>query len=455
MVRSPKRVRALDVWMNGEHVGTWSPNRSGVPVFEYEAQWLRSPRCRALSLSLPLLPGNQPHRGEHVTWWFDNLLPDSRIIRERVRTRFRLDSLDPFALLSAIGRDCVGAVQLVPAGTDPGDVRRIDAERLAEHDVARLLRHVTTSQLLSDEPVGEEFRISIAGAQEKTALLWRENEWYRPFGATPTTHLLKLPLGRVGNFNADLRDSVENEWLCMQLLGELGLPVPRTEMVRFRDDRGDVKALAVERFDRQVTHDESTNAPWIVRIPQEDVCQSTGTPPSRKYESDGGPTLHQCLELLRAGAAPDADMLTFVNAQLAFWLLAAPDGHAKNFSIFLQRDGYVMTPLYDVMSAWPIIGPGPNEWAYRDATLAMALRGSRPYRHLHRIAMRHWRALAERTGVPHAFDAMQQLVANADAALARVEARLPADFPPLVWERIAAGVRTQATRFLMGSEASA
>jgi serine/threonine-protein kinase HipA len=257
----------------------------------------------------------------------------------------------------------------------------------------------------------------------------------------------------VGNHNADLHDSVENEWLCMQLLGELGLRVPCTDIVRFRDDRGEVKALAVERFDRQIAHGASTNAPWIVRMPQEDFCQVTGTPPSRRYERDGGPTLHECLELLRAGAAPDADMLSFVNAQLTFWLLAAPDGHAKNFSIFLHRDGYVMTPLYDVMSAWSIIGPGANAWAYRDVTLAMALGGSRPYRYLHRIAVRHWRALAARTGLPHAFNSMQQLVANADAALTRLEARLPADFPPHVWERIAAGVRAQVARFQMGVEA--
>jgi serine/threonine-protein kinase HipA len=93
--------------------------------------------------------------------------------------------------------------------------------------------------------------------------------------------------------------------------------------------------------------------------------------------------------------------------------------------------------------------------ANRDVTLAMAVRGSRPYWHLHGIAVRHWRALAELSGLPHAFTAMQQLVANADTALTRLEGRLPADFPPHVWERIAAGVRTQVARFQLGVEASA
>ncbi len=47
------------------------------------------------------------------------------------------------------------------------------------------------------------------------------------------------------------------------------------------------------------------------------------------------------------------DVRAFVLSQLAFWLLAAIDGHAKNFSLFRRRDGYLLAPLYDVLSAWP------------------------------------------------------------------------------------------------------
>ena len=445
-----RRIRALDVYMNGELVGTWHPNRQGTSVLEYDPSWLASPRGRALSLSLPFLPGNQPHRGEHVTWWFDNLLPDSRQIRERVRQRFRLDSSDPFDLLAAIGRDCVGAVQLLPAGSEPPAVRRIDAERLTDQEVAELLRRVPTVERPGERTLEEAFRLSIAGAQEKTALLHRDGIWYRPRGATPTTHILKLPLGLVGNVGADLRDSVENEWLCLQLLHELGLPVPSADIASFPDARGEMKVLVVERFDRRLIRDPADGTEWIVRLPQEDLCQATGTPPIRKYEADGGPTLHDCLDLLGAGTRARADQLTFVKAQLAFWLLAAPDGHAKNFSIFLQRDGYVMTPLYDVLSAWPIIGPGPQEWALQDASLAMAVRGSRPYRQLHRIAVRHWRALAARTGHPDAFDQLVGVVEQANSALTRVSQRLPTTFPPSVWTRIADGVQSQVRRFQLG-----
>lgn len=444
---------ALDVWMNGELVGTWSVTRAGVTVLHYEESWLASARARPLSLSLPFLPGNQPHRGDHVAAWFDNLLPDSTAIRDRLRRRFRTRSTAAFDLLAAIGRDCVGAVQLVPAGTDPGDVRRIHADPLDEAQVARLLRGVTAAPplgLVGDD--GDEFRISIAGAQEKTALLRLGGQWHRPHGTTPTTHLLKLPLGLVGNLRADLRDSVENEWLCMRFLAALGLPTARTEMATFADEVSAERVLVVERFDRTPVDADGTPtaaAPsWFLRLPQEDFCQVTGTPADQKYEADGGPGIARCLAVLAGGERPQADALTFARAQLAFWLLAATDGHAKNFSVFLRRRGYVMTPLYDVLSAWPIIGSGPNEWPVQKVRLAMALRGKKPHRELHRIAVRHWRTLALQTGAPDAFANLVALVEGAEAALDAVGRELPAEFPERVWDRIAAGVRAMRARFL-------
>lgn len=451
-------VRALDVWMNGEHVGVWTASRSGVPRWQYADGWLASPRARPLSLSLPFVPGNPPHAGRQVAAWFDNLLPDSAAIRDRLRRRFRTRSAGAFDLLAAVGRDCVGAVQLVPAGADPGDVRRIHGDPLDAPDVARLLRGVTATPPLglAADPA-TELRLSIAGAQEKTALLRLDGRWMLPRGPTPTTHLLKLPLGLVGNLRADLRDSVENEWLCMRLLAALGLPVPPVEIATFADDVGVEKALVVERFDRRLVADG--DRPWIARLPQEDLCQATGTPPDQKYERDGGPGITACLALLAGGERARDDARVFAAAQLAFWLLAAPDGHAKNFSVFLRRGGYVLTPLYDVLSAWPIIGTGPSEWPVQQVRLSMALRGAgpgrRPHRVLHRIGIPHWRALAHQTGAPDAFAELVALVDRAAGAVATVEGELPADFPARVWDRIAAGVRGQRARFLDGVAAGA
>lgn len=444
---SAKSRVPLNIWMNGELVGAWSPKRGSATEFQYANSWIESPRSRALSLSLPILPNNASHRGPHVDAWFDNLLPDSRHIRERIRTRFKTQTLGAFDLLAAIGRDCVGAVQVLKQDAEEADVRKISSHELSAADVAKQLRAATSTRTFGNDD-DQEFRISIAGAQEKTALLRLDGKWHVPNAATPTTHILKFPLGRIGNLQANMQDSVENEWLCMQLLGELGFEVADTEIARFQDDAGEVKALVVKRFDREYVAGSAEHPAWIVRLPQEDMCQATGTPPEHKYEADGGPGIPQILNLLQAGLEPARDAVTFAKTQLAFWLLAAPDGHAKNFSIFLKRDGYSMTPLYDVLSAWPIIGKGHDEWAYQDAKLAMAVRGSRPYRVLERIALRHWKKLARETSVPSAFEEMVRMVESSDNALSRLEQRLPSDFPGYVWERVASGVRNHRTRFL-------
>ncbi len=445
---------ALNVWMNGALVGTWTTLRTGTPAFRYDSTWVRAPEARALSLSLPIT-ADLEHRGEIVTHYFDNLLPDHADIRRRLRMRFRARSTEPFDLLAAIGRDCVGAVQLLPPDAEPQGWNRVHSEPLTDDAIERLLGAVT-----SDVPLGAEaddaeaFRISIAGAQEKTALLKIGDRWHRPHGATPTTHILKLPLGLVGNLRADMTDSVENEWLCAQLMGELGFPVAETTMQRF----GAQKVLVVRRFDRrwQGIDRGAESQPgfkpprrsWIARLPQEDFCQALGIPPHRKYEADGGPGIRACLQVLNNSANASADRTTFALAQLAFWLLAATDGHAKNFSLHHHRGGsFSLTPLYDVLSAWPIIGNGASQIPYEKAKLAMALRARNAHYRLKDIQLRHWQRLAASCG-PGSWERMVELVQAVEGALQRVEKRLPKGFPQRTWEAIAAGMWRQSVSFL-------
>ena len=228
-------MASLTVWMNGERVGDWTTLRTGTPVFRYDASWAQSPSARALSLSIPITADREV-RGEAVDNYFDNLLPDSAEIRRRIRTRFQTRSTDPFDLLSAIGRDCVGAVQLLPPDQTPEGWNRVAAEPLTATGVEATLRDVTLAAPLGAQQQNE-FGISLAGAQEKTALLRMSGRWFQPTGATPTNHILKLPLGLVGNFQGDFSDSVENEWLCGQLLRELGLPVAQSEVASFGEQR--------------------------------------------------------------------------------------------------------------------------------------------------------------------------------------------------------------------------
>ena len=433
---------ALALWMNGERVGTWTVDR-GSHRLRYDSQWLASPRRRSLSLSLPITSSLEIS-GPVVAHYFDNLLPDNDKIRERIARRHRTKSTEVFDLLQAVGRDCVGAVQLLPEGTEPRGWNEVSGEPLDEPQVAQLLRATPSEAVLGQRAQDDElFRISLAGAQEKTALLWTNGRWHRPLGATPTTHILKLPLGLVGGSRrVDLSDSLENEWLCAQILYHLDLPVAPTELWRFEDQ----KALVVTRFDRAWQEDEH-GRPWIARLPQEDFCQALGVPPDRKYEKDGGPGIADGMRLL-AGSADPTDRQTFALTQLAFWLMGATDGHAKNHSLFLQRgDTYISTPLYDVLSIFPYVGDGPNQFRWRKVGPAMALRSKNVHWHFHDIQARHWQGLAMKHGGTPVWEAMQALVQRVGPALQRIGAALPTDFPEGTWKSITNGMRGQVAAF--------
>jgi len=440
------KLRELWVWMNGERVGTWLRGRTGAHRFVYEPSWLESPRTRPLSLSMPITP-DRTVTGPMVEHYFDNLLPDDERIRRRVATRYKTGSTEALELLRAIGRDCVGAVQLTPPDEEPEGFDRVDGAAMSDADVERHLRGAVSEPGVGAQEDVDDFRISIAGAQEKSALLKVDGQWCRPLGATPTTHILKLPLGLVGGRRLDLTHSVQNEWLCAQFLKELGLPVAGTEMARF----GDQLVLVVERFDRRWSTRAHDGQPWIARLPQEDFCQVRGLHSREKYEVSGGPGMAQIVQVLLGSQAAQADVTNFLCAQLAFWFLAATDGHAKNFSLFVLPEGrYRMTPLYDVISLWPVIGKGPNHVPWPSAKLAMAVRSKSAHYVLQSILARHWRVVAQKSGVPGVWGAMLSLVERVQPALEAVHASLPADFPGRTAAAVFDGVRSQLKRWQHG-----
>lgn len=431
--------RQLSVWMNGIPVGIWERARSG-ESFQYLDSWLKHEQGRPLSLSLPFTPGNLPASGQQVNAFFDNLLPDSEAIRRRLAQRHQLGSIDPFELLAALGRDCVGALQLLPADATPQDLYTIQGTPLSEAEIAQLLRDATGSTPLGRHELDGDLRLSIAGAQEKTALLQHNGHWQLPHGSTPTTHIFKLPLGLVGNMRADMRTSVENEWLCSKLVAGFGLPVAPCEIGQFEEQ----KVLIVERFDRRPASDGS----WLVRLPQEDLCQATGTPLYAKYQADGGPGSAAILEVLRGSEQAAQDRRLFFKAQLLFWLLAATDGHAKNFSLaHLPGGRFRLTPLYDVLSAHPIIGSGRNQIAPQKAKLAMAVRGSGNVYLLDKIQRRHWNAQARQAGLGQdAEDLIAELLQGSQGVIDTVAAQLPPAFPPDLADAIFSGLRRQCAR---------
>jgi serine/threonine-protein kinase HipA len=435
-------AQALNIWMNGIPVGVWT-RAAREERLDYFDAWVASEEARPLSLSLPLTPGNTPWRGAAVAAFFDNLLPDSDAIRRRLAQRHQAHSTQPFDLLTAVGRDCVGALQLLTPEQTPAGLTHIDGDVLREADIANLLRAATSSAPLGAQRDGDDLRLSIAGAQEKTALLRQGDTWLLPHGSTPTTHIFKLPLGRVGNMQADMRTSVENEWLCAQLVAAFGLPVANCDMAMFEDQ----KTLIVERFDRRA----ASHGKWIVRLPQEDMCQATGTSPLLKYQADGGPGISTIMDILAGSARADDDRRAFFKAQVVFWVMAATDGHAKNFSItHLPHAQYHATPLYDVLSAHPIIGRGKNQIAPQKARLAMAVRSRSNHYLLDRIEPRHWIAQAQQAGLGQAAaeGILAEVAQAAPHVIEAVSQQVPQGFPMDVADAVFTGVARQARRLL-------
>ncbi|HTT82621.1 MAG TPA: type II toxin-antitoxin system HipA family toxin [Rhizomicrobium sp.] len=428
MPRHRKSAR-LNVFLNSRLVGQLNHEASGAIDFRYDPDWLAWEHTLPISLSLPLREDR--YIGAPVSAVFDNLLPDNDGIRKKIAVRVGAEGVDPFSLLSALGRDCVGALQFLPEGVDPGPAGIIKGHPIKDSDIAELIGNLARSPLGLERD--DDFRISITGAQEKTALLRHKGRWQKPFGTTATTHILKPQIGQLPN-GIDLTNSVENEYLCLTLTKAFGLPSAHVEMTTF----GEKRVLIVERFDRLFTKDGR-----LLRVPQEDCCQALSVPWPRKYEGDGGPGVQQILRLLAGSDDADTDRRHFLKAIIVFWLLAATDGHAKNFSVQLSSGGgYRLAPLYDVVSAQPSLDA--SQIRRNKMKMAMAVGDSRHYA-VERISGRHFIQSAAKAGLGKsvALGVIGEVVDTAAGALERVMAKLPKGFPEKIAASVERGVRAR------------
>lgn len=419
----------LNVFLNGRLVGMLRRESTGAIDFRYAGEWLQWRGTFPVSLSLPLREDR--YIGAPVINVFDNLLPDNEAIRKRVAERVGAEGTDAYSMLAALGHDCVGALQFLPDGVDPGTPGSSEGKLVSKNDVAGIIENLTAAPL----GLGEDgdFRISIAGAQEKTALLRKEGRWFKPIGTAATTHILKPQIGRLPN-GIDLSNSVENEYLCLKLLEAFGVPAARAEIADF----GERRTLIVERFDRLWARDGR-----LLRLPQEDICQALSVPPTRKYQSEGGPGVVEIIELLKGSDTPEGDIAVFLRACIVFWLIGATDGHAKNFSIFLGPGGrFRMTPLYDVLTAQPSLDA--RQIPRKKFKLAMSVGKNRHYS-VNEIVPRHFMQTAEMAGVgmPVMRKLFEDVAANAESQFETVISSLHRGFPEEIVEslRLAIGKR--------------
>lgn len=427
-------AEALGVFLNSKPVGRLTRATSGAIAFSYDASWLDWSGSMPVSISLPLT--SQTFRGAPVINVFENLLPDAEQVRRHIAERLGAGGADAFSLLRVAGRDCVGALQFLPEDEAPGPAGEVRGEVLTEPEIAALIRRLRVAPL-GMEREDEDFRISIAGAQDKTALLKIGGQWTRPAGTSATTHILKPAIGVLHN-GFDLADSVQNEFLCLQFCSALGLKVAEASIEQFEDQL----ILSVTRFDRLWTEDGR-----LLRLPQEDFCQALSVASTRKYQRDGGPTILTILERLKESDSPVEDRRNFLKAQLVFWLLGATDGHAKNFSIAHRPGGgFRLTPLYDILSAQPLVDAGTLR--RNRFKMAMSL-GANNHDRMDEMQVKHFQETADAAGLPvGTVDAIcEELESAIPVALDQLASNVGNIIPAALFESLAAGIKSRQSTF--------
>jgi serine/threonine-protein kinase HipA len=374
-----KKTQELNVYLNGIKVGRLKKDTSGLISFNYSKVWIDE--GFPISLSLPIQ--EQGFKGEIVARYFDNLLPDNENLKKIIAQKFGAESTRSFDLLSVIGKDCVGALSFIVDDKIPPEIFEMNYSPLNEKKISSKIRGLGLAN-----PLGmslNDFRISIAGAQEKTALLKIGKNWYEPHGQTPTTHILKTSIGALG-LGINFDDSIDNEWASLFIMQKFGLETCEASIERFEDQR----VLVIERFDRKWMKDDGRKV--VLRIPQEDLCQALSISPYKKYQNEGGPNLVNIAKLLSA-SQEEKDRFNFFKAIMIFDLLYATDGHGKNFSLSINSKGFKMTPFYDVMSGYFL--HEREKIPLQKLKLAMSVGNSNHYR-FSKVVKRHYAESAKK-----------------------------------------------------------
>ena len=325
--------RTLLLYIAGSLAGHVLQDEDGALSFTYEPSYSGPP----VSLSMPIAPVAYPQR--IIRPYLQGLLPDDPSVRADIADCYSCSGENPFALLTHIGLDCPGAVQLVPdhaaylIESRSGSLVELSDSDLEER--LHLLRERASSPWVADR-TGQW---SLGGAQSKMALRYQGGRWYDCEGSEPTTHILKP--GVIGYDNQAL-----DEYLCQRVASEMGLPAAQVEYLTF----GSEHAVSIKRYDRHSNEDGT-----VVRVHQEDLCQALSVDPSRKYAEQGGPSSPAVLALLgTTGANRSRNLQLFVLYLLFNYFMGATDAHAKNYSILLGTEGTaLLAPLYDVASIAP------------------------------------------------------------------------------------------------------
>ena len=374
----------LNVWYEDRLVGNLWRNPAGAIGFRYETNWIDSGGF-PISCSLPLALDGISSADSPAHRFFANLLPEGGA-REQLVRDLKIPNTG-FDLLRAIGGECAGALTILPAERTPTNDGSYTI--LGEGELSQLVAR--RGRILSNMPNQAHPRLSLAGAQNKCPVLFRDGEYLLPKEAAPTSHILKFEV-------QDYRHVPAYERFTTQLAQQIGLPVVDIDL----KSTGKRFYTRIERYDR--VWDSSLHK--LKRLHQEDFCQALGYGHERKYQDDGGPAFSQCLALLReVSSDPAIDVGYLLRWQVFNVLAGNSDGHAKNLSLlYSPGQGTRLAPFYDLICT--------RAMERVDHRLAFVVGGQREPGLIDR---NHWKTMAEECDTGSRF--LHGLVEETAAAL--------------------------------------
>jgi len=327
-------MSTLDVYFQETPCARLNQNPDGVLQLQYRASWIDSGGM-PVSTRLPVRELAYGHA--EVAPFVASFLPEGDSLRQRLEKLLHIEASHDFGLLSVIGRESAGALSFWPEHEEPFQ-ERPGYEALTDRDFEawREFAHQLPLQF-----VGKDIRLSLAGAQSKTALYFdQEDRAFLPEHGAPTTHILKPRIRGCQPSTAYV------ELLTMRLAhAVLGAErVPNTDLWK--------NCYRIRRFDRL------RNDAGITRRHQEDFCLALGRMPSQKYETVNprerllGPCFRLIDDLGERGLiqSPALQRLHLLDQVIINALLHNPDAHLKNYAFLYQEDGTLeVSPLYDCL----------------------------------------------------------------------------------------------------------
>lgn len=354
----------LNVYLNNEFVGVLSKDNNGGVCFQYDES-----AKHQLSLSLPIRKELYPNAD--CKGFFNGLLPESEQVRIYIGKKYGINPKNDFSLLQAIGYDCAGAVAFFE--DKPKNLKEyytIKGRVLSDDELEEYINELPKKPLA----LGSDKRLSLAGAQDKTAVILKNKKVAIPDDNVPSTHILKPAI--VG-----LNETIENEYICLKVAEKLGIKIPNVRMGKANN----TGYFLIERYDREIKNGK------IKRIHQEDFCQASNIPSAYKYQSEGGVDFKRCVEILKKTTRPAVSIKQFVELMIFNYLIGNNDAHGKNFSILHYDNGeIVFAPAYDVLctSVYPELS----------SKMAMKIGG---YYESEKIYPRHFERMAKDIGISY------------------------------------------------------